>query len=148
MIAVLQRVSSGSVTVDGTDVGTIGVGLVVFLGVMAEDEEADSEFLAQKIAGFRIFNDDQKKMNRSILEIKGEALVVSQFTLCANWRKGRRPSFVHAAPPEKGERLYLNFVRQLQARGLSVATGVFGAMMEVKLVNDGPVTFVLDSQQK
>jgi len=148
MIAVLQRVSSGSVTVDGTDVGTIGVGLVVFLGVMAEDEEADSEFLAQKIAGFRIFNDDQKKMNRSILEIKGEALVVSQFTLCANWRKGRRPSFVHAAPPEKGERLYLNFVRQLQARGLSVATGAFGAMMEVKLVNDGPVTFVLDSQQK
>lgn len=148
MIAVLQRVTSGRVTVDGAVVGSIGSGLVIFLGVMAEDEETDGEFLAQKIAGFRIFNDDEKKMNRSIQEVNGEALVVSQFTLCADWRKGRRPSFVHAAPPEKGEKLYLDFVRRLQEQGVSVATGVFGAMMEVELVNDGPVTFVLDSKQK
>lgn len=148
MIAVLQRVTSGRVTVDGAVVGSIGSGLVIFLGVMAEDEETDGEFLAQKIAGFRIFNDDEKKMNRSIQEVNGEALVVSQFTLCADWRKGRRPSFVHAAPPEKGEKLYLDFVRRLREQGVSVATGVFGAMMEVELVNDGPVTFVLDSKQK
>jgi D-tyrosyl-tRNA(Tyr) deacylase len=148
MIAVLQRVTSGRVTVDGTEVGSIGAGLVIFLGVMAEDEEADGEFLAQKIAGFRIFNDDEKKMNRSIQEVGGEALVVSQFTLCADWRKGRRPSFVHAAPPEKGEKLYLDFVQRLREQDVHVATGVFGAMMEVELVNDGPVTFVLDSKQK
>ena len=148
MIAVLQRVTSGRVTVDGTEVGSIGAGLVIFLGVMAEDGEGDGEFLAQKIAGFRIFNDDERKMNRSIQEVDGEALVVSQFTLCADWRKGRRPSFVRAAPPEKGEKLYLDFVQQLKRHGIPVATGVFGAMMEVELVNDGPVTFVLDSKQK
>lgn len=147
MIAVLQRVSRAQVTVDGSVVGEIAHGLVIFLGVMDTDDEKDGEFLAEKIAGFRIFNDEQGKMNLSIRDVDGQALVISQFTLCGDWRKGRRPSFVHAAPPEKGNELYQNFMRRLEDKGVPVASGEFGAMMEVDLVNDGPVTFVLDSRE-
>lgn len=147
MIAVLQRVSRAQVTVDGSVVGEIAHGLVIFLGVMDTDDEKDGEFLAEKITGFRIFNDEQGKMNLSIRDVDGQALVISQFTLCGDWRKGRRPSFVHAAPPEKGNELYQNFMRRLEDKGVPVASGEFGAMMEVDLVNDGPVTFVLDSRE-
>ncbi|NOZ03629.1 MAG: D-tyrosyl-tRNA(Tyr) deacylase [FCB group bacterium] len=146
MIAVLQRVTDGKVTVGGKVTGAIGLGLVIFLGVMREDDETDSEFLAEKIAGFRIFNDDARKMNRSIRDVNGSALVVSQFTLCGDWRKGRRPSFVNAAPPETGRALYEDFMRRLADKGVPVQKGEFGAMMKVSLVNDGPVTFVLDSR--
>lgn len=147
MIAVLQRVSRAQVTVDGSVVGEIAHGLVIFLGVMDTDDEKDGEFLAEKITGFRIFNDEQGKMNLSIRDVDGQALVISQFTLCGDWRKGRRPSFVHAAPPEKGNELYQNFMRRLEDKGVPIASGEFGAMMEVDLVNDGPVTFVLDSRE-
>ncbi len=146
MIAVLQRVTRGKVTVDGEVTGAIGHGLVIFLGVMRGDDEKDSEFLAEKIAGFRIFGDENRKMNRSLRDVGGSALVVSQFTLCGDWRKGRRPSFVKAAPPEEGRALYEDFMRRLKDKGVPVQAGEFGAMMEVSLVNDGPVTFVLDTR--
>jgi D-tyrosyl-tRNA(Tyr) deacylase len=113
---------------------------------MDTDAIPDAQFLSNKIAGFRIFNDADGKMNRSIIDVDGAALVVSQFTLCGDWRKGRRPSFIHAAPPTEGEKLYLDFVQRLKAEGIPVSTGVFGAMMDVQLINDGPVTFVLDSK--
>lgn len=145
MIAVLQRVSRGQVSVDGQVVGQIGSGLVILLGVFRDDEPTDAEFLAQKIAGFRIFNDREGKLNLSLQEVQGAALVISQFTLCGDWRKGRRPSFVQAAPPEQGEKLYLDFIRRLRQQDIPVEAGRFGAMMEVSLVNQGPVTFVLDS---
>lgn len=145
MIALLQRVSRGRVSVNGQTTGEIGRGLVIFLGVFDDDREKDGEFLARKISGFRIFNDDEGKMNLSLGDIEGSALVVSQFTLCADWRKGRRPSFTRAAHPEKGERLYVHFMDELIQHGIPVESGVFGAMMDVTLTNDGPVTFVLDS---
>lgn len=145
MIAVLQRVSQGQVSVDGQVVGQIGSGLVILLGVFRDDEPADAEFLAQKIASFRIFNDREGKLNLSLQEVQGAALVISQFTLCGDWRKGRRPSFVQAAPPEQGEKLYHDFIRRLRQQDIPVEAGRFGAMMEVSLVNQGPVTFVLDS---
>ena len=147
MIAVLQRVSSARVTVDGRVAGSIGPGLVVLLGVHREDTEDDSTFLVDKTATLRIFNDEQGKMNRSVLDVGGSALVVSQFTLVGNWRKGRRPSFTAAAPPDRGERLYEHFMAGLRSRHISVASGRFGAMMQVQLVNEGPVTFVLDSKE-
>ena len=146
MIAVLQRVSEGKVTVEDCVIGEIETGLVILLGVAQGDTEADAEFLADRIAGFRIFNDDEGKMNRSIRDVNGEALVISQFTLAGDWRKGRRPSFTSAAPPEEGERLYEYFCAQLCALEVSVQTGEFGAMMDVSLINDGPVTFVMDSR--
>jgi D-tyrosyl-tRNA(Tyr) deacylase len=146
MIAVIQRVKQASITVNASEIAKIQHGLVILLGVMDTDAIPDAQFLSNKIAGFRIFNDADGKMNRSIIDVDGAALVVSQFTLCGDWRKGRRPSFIHAAPPAEGEKLYLDFVQRLKAEGIPVSTGVFGAMMDVQLINDGPVTFVLDSK--
>ena len=146
MVTVLQRASEGKVTVDGRITGEIGTGLVILLGVTQEDKEKDADFLADRIAGFRIFNDEEGKMNLSIRDVGGVALVISQFTLAGNWRKGRRPSFTSAAPPEEGERLYEYFCEQLRKLEVPVETGEFGAMMDVSLVNDGPVTFVMDSR--
>lgn len=147
MKAVLQRVTSARVQVDERTVGEIGKGLLILLGVAGEDHEADAKWLAEKIASLRIFPDSQGKMNLSIKEAAGSALVVSQFTLLGDCRKGRRPSFDKAAPPEKAESLYQRFVEMLrQGGGLSVATGTFGAMMAVSLVNDGPVTLILNSR--
>ncbi|MFQ6614195.1 MAG: D-aminoacyl-tRNA deacylase [Fidelibacterota bacterium] len=148
MIAVLQRVSRAAVSIDNTAVGAIEAGLVIFLGVVDRDTADDGKFLAEKIVHFRIFNDGSGKMNRSLLDVGGSVLVVSQFTLCGDWRKGRRPSFIHAAPPELGKTLYRRFMDDLRTLGVPVQKGRFGAMMEVELVNDGPVTFVLDSQQR
>lgn len=146
MIAVLQRVSSGSVSVDDSVVGEIGPGLVILLGVMGDDEAKDIDVLVNKISKLRIFNDENEKMNLSIQDVNGSALVVSQFTLCADTRKGRRPSFVHAAPPEKGNTFYEKFMDGLKQNGIHVDSGEFGAMMNVSIQNDGPVTIVLDSR--
>ncbi len=148
MKAVLQRVSEASVKVDDKIVGEIGKGLVVLLGVHQEDEKADAEYLARKIPELRIFEDAQQKMNLSLLEAQGAVLAISQFTLFANTRKGRRPSFVEAAAPEKAQALYQYFVDQLKNSGIPVETGIFGAMMEVKIVNQGPVTIILDSTDR
>lgn len=147
MKAVLQRVSSASVTVDGQRVGEIGHGLLILLGVQNGDRDEDSVYLAGKTVDLRIFEDDQGKMNRSLIETGGKALVVSQFTLFADWRKGRRPGFTRAASPAEGNRLYEHFVEQVRGRGVTVVTGVFGAHMEVALVNDGPVTLILDTNE-
>ena len=146
MIAVLQRVTSGNVTIDGQLAGKIDQGLVVLLGVMRDDAENDADFLVKKIAGLRIFNDKNGKLNLSIKDIHGAALVVSQFTLCADTHKGRRPSFVRAAPPEKGSTLYEDFMKKLEVQGVPVQSGEFGAMMNVNIQNDGPVTIVLNSR--
>ncbi len=146
MIAVLQRVTKGDVSIQGEICGAINQGLVILLGVMKDDTEGDVKFLTGKISGFRIFNDEHEKMNLSIKDIKGSALVISQFTLCADWKKGRRPSFIHAAPPDKGEYLYKRFICQLGEDGIPVESGKFGASMSVSLINEGPVTFVLDSK--
>jgi len=148
MIAVLQRVKSAAVRIAGETVGAIDQGYLILLGVYADDLESDADFLADKIAGFRIFPDAGNNMNISILDVQGSVLVVSQFTLCGDWRKGRRPSFTKAAPPEKGAELYEYFNAKLKNKGIPVETGVFGAMMDVELVNQGPVTFVLDSKEK
>lgn len=145
MIALLQRVSHARVIADGAVSGEIDRGLLIFLGVCEGDSEKDGEFLSRKISTFRIFGDDDGRMNLSIKDISGSSLVVSQFTLCADWQKGRRPSFIRAADPDLGKRLYDTFIRQLTDEGVSVQSGVFGAMMDVTLTNDGPVTFVLDS---
>ena len=146
MIAVLQRVTSGNVTIDGRLAGKIDQGLVVLLGVMGDDDENDADFLVKKIAGLRIFNDKNGKLNLSIKDIHGTALVVSQFTLCADTHKDRRPSFVRAAPPEKGSTLYEDFMKKLEVQGVPVQSGEFGAMMNVNIQNDGPVTIVLNSR--
>ena len=146
MIAVLQRVTSGNVTIDGRLAGKIDQGLVVLLGVMRDDDENDADFLVKKIAGLRIFNDKNGKLNLSIKDIHGTALVVSQFTLCADTHKGRRPSFVRAAPPEKGSTLYEDFMKKLEVQGVPIQSGEFGAMMNVNIQNDGPVTIVLNSR--
>jgi len=145
MRAVVQRVQESSVTVDDRVVGKIGRGLLVLLGVAREDEPAAADYLAEKIANLRIFEDDNRKMNRSLKDIQGEMLVVSQFTLLGDCRKGRRPSFMQAAPPEIADRLYLQFVESVRKKGLHVETGQFQAMMAVELINDGPVTLVLES---
>jgi D-tyrosyl-tRNA(Tyr) deacylase len=131
--------------VDNKTVGQIGPGLLVFLGVSCSDDEKAADFLSDKIVHLRIFEDDEGKMNRSCLETSKEIMVVSQFTLLGNCRKGRRPSFVDAAPPERAEGLYEYFVRQITAKGLHVCTGQFQAKMAVSLVNDGPVTLILES---
>ncbi len=148
MIAVLQRVSRARVLVHGEVTGAIDLGLVILLGVHRDDSEEDSSYLVEKTLMLRIFADDTDKMNRSLLDVRGGALVVSQFTLLGNWRKGRRPSFTRAAPPATGERLYRHYIDSLAARGVPVSSGRFGARMEVELVNDGPVTFVLDSKER
>jgi D-tyrosyl-tRNA(Tyr) deacylase len=144
MRAVVQRVTKGSVTVDGEVSGSIGRGLVVLVGVTHDDGDDEARFLANKIANLRIFADDEGKFNLSALDAGAAALVVSQFTLYGDARKGRRPSFVKAAPPEIAEPLIERFVSFLEAEGLPVETGVFGAMMLVEILNDGPVTIILE----
>jgi len=143
--AVVQRVSSARVEVEGKVVGEIGRGLLVLLGVGEGDSEKQAHWLADKVAGLRIFEDEAGKMNLSVEEVGGDLLVVSQFTLYGDCRKGRRPSFTGAAPPEEADRLYGIFVARLRERGLPVATGVFQAMMQVHLVNDGPVTLIVET---
>jgi len=147
MKAVLQRVTSASVTVSGTVVGKIERGLLVLLGVEKGDDEQDGGYLAEKIRTLRIFSDDQGKMNRSLVDVGGAVLLVSQFTLLGKTVKGRRPSFEEAAPPDEAKRLYEQVAARLKTQGTSVETGVFAAHMQVSLVNDGPVTFVLDSRE-
>jgi D-aminoacyl-tRNA deacylase len=143
--AVIQRVSQARVAVDEITVGEIGHGLCVLLGVNKADTEEDAEFLAEKIKNLRVFQDSQGKMNRSLLETGGELLVVSQFTVYGDCRKGNRPSFTQAAPAEAADRLYQCVVQHLSDAGIRVATGRFQAHMKVSLVNDGPVTLILDS---
>jgi D-tyrosyl-tRNA(Tyr) deacylase len=146
--AVVQRVSEASVRVDGEVKGAIGTGLVVLLGVQVADGEADATALADKVLNLRVFPDEAGQMNRSVLDVRGGVLVVSQFTLLGDARRGRRPSYVEAAPPEQADRLYSRFVEELRRSGLAVATGVFRATMQVALVNDGPVTILLDSRRQ
>jgi D-tyrosyl-tRNA(Tyr) deacylase len=145
--AVVQRVTSASVTVDGRVAGEIGAGLLVLLGVSRTDNPESAAYLAEKIANLRIFSDEAGKMNLSLVDIGGAALVVSQFTLYGDTRGGRRPSFIQAAPPEEASRLYNEFVQSMRALGVAVETGVFQAQMQVELVNDGPVTILLDSEK-
>jgi D-tyrosyl-tRNA(Tyr) deacylase len=147
MIAVLQRTSKASVVVDNKIVGNINSGLVILLGIKKGDSKEDADYLAQKISRFRMFNDNTNKMNRSILDIQASALVISQFTLCADTKKGRRPSFLNAESPELSKKLYEYFKVSLHNLGVLVESGQFGSLMKVKLVNDGPVTFVLDSKE-
>ena len=147
MIAVLQRASKASVAVDDKIVGNINSGLVILLGIKKGDSKEDADYLAQKISRLRMFNDDTNKMNRSILDIQASALVISQFTLCADTKKGRRPSFLNAESPELSKKLYEYFKVSLRKLGILVESGQFGSLMKVKLVNDGPVTFVLDSKE-
>ncbi|WP_457572750.1 D-aminoacyl-tRNA deacylase [Desulfolithobacter sp.] len=147
MRAVLQRVTQARVTVDGRETGAIGAGLLVLLGVHRDDTAKDVTWMADKVVNLRIFEDEQGRMNRSVVDTGGEVLVVSQFTLLGDCRKGRRPSWSHAAPPEMADRLYCDFVRAIEARGIRTATGEFQAMMEVALVNSGPVTMLLDSHK-
>ena len=146
MISVIQRCSWGKVTVADKVVGEIEHGLVILLGVQKDDTEKDADFLVNKISGLRIFADENDKMNLSIKDVSGSALVISQFTLCGDTKKGRRPSFIKAAPPEDGNRLYEYFMSEMKKEGVPVQSGEFGAMMDVELVNDGPVTFVLNSK--
>ena len=145
MRAVVQRVSQSAVDVDGEKVGSIGTGLLVLLGVARGDDVSAADYLAEKISNLRIFEDGDGKMNRSLMDIRGEMLVVSQFTLLGDCRKGRRPSFVTAAEPARATELYEHFIEQVKGLGISVETGRFRAMMEVALVNDGPVTLILQS---
>jgi D-tyrosyl-tRNA(Tyr) deacylase len=145
MRAVVQRVSRARVTVNGETAGEIGRGLLVLLGVGAEDTRADADYLGEKIVGLRIFEDADGKMNRSVAEVGGELLVVSQFTLYGDARRGKRPSFDAAAPPEQARELYEYFVEKVRAAGLSCETGRFQETMQVELVNEGPVTILLDS---
>lgn len=147
MRAVVQRVTGAKVEIGGKSVGEIGRGLLIFLGVEQGDCEEDAQFLAHKIAHLRIFSDDKALMNHSLAETGGEAMVVSQFTLLADCRKGRRPSFTKAAPPDEAKALYQSFVSLLRGIGIRVGTGEFQEMMEVHLVNDGPVTLILDSKK-
>lgn len=146
MLAVIQRVISSEVRVGDDVVGQIGTGILVLLGISHSDEEKDADYLADKVVHLRIFDDDDGKMNLSLVETGGEIMVVSQFTLLGNCRKGRRPSFVEAAPPERAENLYEYFVDQLRLKAVPVATGRFQAKMAVSLVNDGPVTLILESK--
>jgi D-aminoacyl-tRNA deacylase len=145
MRACIQRVSQASVTVDGEVIGRIEAGLVVLLGVAGSDGEAEVHWLADKIVGLRIFNDHEGKMNRALADVGGEMLVVSQFTLYGDCRKGRRPSFINAAPPEHAETFYEAFVQRVRAQGIEVATGRFRTHMDVALTNDGPVTIWIDT---
>ncbi|SDJ67189.1 D-aminoacyl-tRNA deacylase [Alkalibacterium thalassium] len=148
MRAVIQRASKAKVTVEAETVGEIGKGFVVLLGVEDNDTEEDVAYLVRKVANMRIFEDDDEKMNRSLKDVEGEILSISQFTLHADTKKGNRPSFTGAAGPEKAAALYESFNKQLSAEGINVATGKFGAHMKVSLVNDGPVTILIDSKNK
>jgi D-aminoacyl-tRNA deacylase len=145
--SVIQRVTRASVRVDAQVTGEIGAGLLILLGISRTDNEESSVYLAEKIANLRIFSDSAGKMNLSLTDIGGSALVVSQFTLYGDTRGGRRPSYIQAAPPEEANRLYEEFVRAMRGLGIRVETGVFQAHMQVELVNDGPVTILLDSEK-
>ena len=147
MRAVIQRVTRASVTVEGRVTGEIGAGLLVLLGVSRTDNPESAAYLAEKIANLRIFSDEAGKMNLSLLDVGGSALLVSQFTLYGDTRGGRRPSYIQAAPPEQASLLYQEFVRSIRSLGVPVQTGVFQAHMQVELVNDGPVTILLDSEK-
>jgi D-tyrosyl-tRNA(Tyr) deacylase len=147
MRAVIQRVTRSSVRVDARVAGEIGAGLLVLLGVSRTDNPESASYLAEKIANLRVFSDSAGKMNLSLIDMGGSALVVSQFTLYGDTRGGRRPSFIQAAPPEEASRLYEEFVRSMRAQGIKVETGVFQSHMQVELVNDGPVTILLDSEK-
>lgn len=146
MRAVIQRVKKSSVSVDNKVIGEIGTGLMVLLGVAQGDTADDADYLADKISNLRIFEDENGKMNKSLIETRGEMLVVSQFTLCGDCRKGRRPSFINAARPEQANGLYEYFVKQIREKKIGVKTGKFGAMMAVSLINDGPVTLIVESK--
>jgi D-tyrosyl-tRNA(Tyr) deacylase len=148
MRAVIQRVSRASVTVDQKIVGEINRGLLVLLGVEKQDEVKDLDYLVNKTLGLRIFEDEDGKMNRSVMDVEGQLLVVSQFTLLGNVQKGKRPSFVNAAAPEIANQLYQQFVSQARAAGVKTETGIFQADMAVELINDGPVTILLDSRKR
>ena len=147
MRAVVQRVSRAKVTINDWTSGEIGLGLLVLLGVGRDDSEADATYLAEKIAGLRIFEDEQGKMNRSVHDVAGSVLAVSQFTLYGDVRRGKRPSFDAAAPPDRARQLYEFFVERIRAAGLRCETGRFQEMMQVELVNEGPVTILLDSSK-
>jgi len=147
MRAVVQRVKSASVTVDDKIVSSIGNGFLVLLGVENGDTQQDIDYIVSKITGLRIFEDLDEKMNLSVLDVKGEIIVVSQFTLAGDARKGRRPSFSNAMLPEKANQMYMQVVESIQSFGINVGTGIFGAMMDVELVNSGPVTILLDSRR-
>jgi D-tyrosyl-tRNA(Tyr) deacylase len=146
MRAVVQRVKKSSVSVDNKLISEIGSGLLVLFGVAQGDTPDDADYLADKIANLRIFEDENGKMNKSLIETQGEMLVVSQFTLCGDCRKGRRPSFINAARPEQANGLYEYFVKQIREKKIGVKTGKFGAMMAVSLINDGPVTLIVESK--
>ena len=145
MKAVIQRVKESSVSVQGEMIAGIQRGLLILLGVAKGDQKADADYLAEKVANLRIFEDENGKMNRSLMETGGEALVVSQFTLLGDCRKGRRPSFINAAEPEDANSLYEYFANRLKGKGIPIQTGKFRAMMDVALVNDGPVTMIIES---
>lgn len=147
MRAVVQRVKKSQVVVNGTVVGSINKGILVLLGVGREDTEEDLKWLVDKVVNLRIFEDDEGKMNKSVKDVNGEILVVSQFTLYGDCRRGRRPSFTQAAPPEKGKLFYEKFIELLKEEKVKVENGVFGAKMEVHLINDGPVTILIDSKK-
>ena len=147
MRAVVQRVKQASVTVAGKRVGNIQNGLLVFLGIGRDDSEEDVTYMVSKIVNLRAFQDQNGKMNVSLLDVQGEVMVVSQFTLFGDCRKGRRPSFIEAASPDAAQDLYRSFIRQLQQQSITVSSGVFQAMMDVSLINDGPVTFLVDSRK-
>lgn len=144
MRAVVQRVSQAKVSVDGEITGEIGVGVLVLLGITHADTTEQGRWLAEKLAGLRIFSDEQGKMNRDLSDVGGAMLIVSQFTLYGECQKGRRPSFIDAAPPDIAIPLYEDFINQVKALGIPVATGRFGAMMRIELINDGPVTLILE----
>ena len=146
MKAVIQRVTKCSVTVSDEQIGAIDKGLLVLLGVAEDDSKSDAVYLAKKIPQLRIFEDDDQKMNRSLIDVDGSILIVSQFTLLGDCRKGRRPSFAKAAGPQLATALYECFIEEIQHQGIRTATGKFGAMMQVALVNDGPVTLILESR--
>ena len=147
MKALLQRVDRASVTVGGNVTGSIGKGLCVFLGVAEGDTQKDIAWLADKVVNLRIFDDESGKMNRSVIDEKGEILIVSQFTLCGDCKRGRRPSWPNAAEPTEANRMYEKFVGEIESRGVVAATGVFQALMKVEICNDGPVTLMIDSRE-
>lgn len=147
MRAVAQRVRRASVTVEGRVVGAIDAGLLVLLAVHRDDGPGDTAWMADKLVNLRVFGDDEGRMNRSVADIGGEILLVSQFTLYGDCRKGRRPSFIDSAPPEKAEPMYRALIEAVESRGVRCASGVFGAMMDVELVNDGPVTLIIESER-
>ena len=148
MKAVIQRVLSASVSIKGKQISYINQGLLILLGVENKDDASDLDYLVKKTAGLRIFKDKDDNMNLSIQDVGGEVLVVNQFTLCADIKRGRRPSFIHAAPPLVADSIYQKYCEKLRANNILVKTGKFGAMMEVKLINDGPVTILLNSNER